>query len=194
MSLQLDKDLHYVGKGKERTCYVHPEDPQIAIKINHSEINKQTKRELKYYRKLTRRKNLDYTHIPRYLGSIKTNYGKGQMYNLIRDYDDEISRSLLDYLEEGIPLAQFEDDLEKLRRSFVKNQIIFSYDMSAQNILYKKTPHERVLVVIDGLGDNVFIPWLNVFKRERLKKIDRRWNHFITRLRQQAVNIESNST
>lgn len=171
-TIQLDKERDYIGKGKERVCYVHPDNSQIAIKITYGEVNKQTKRELKYYRKLGKRKDLSYTHIPRYLGAVETSLGRGHMFDLIRDYDGEISQSLLSYLEKGTPLESFNADLEKLRKSLLENGIISNHDMYAGNILYRRSSESTGdLVVIDGLGDTVFINWLNILKSHRRKRL-----------------------
>ena len=48
--LQITKEP--IGRGKERACYVHPDDPRKAIKISMGEINKKSKCEIKFYRKL----------------------------------------------------------------------------------------------------------------------------------------------
>jgi len=63
--------------------------------------------------------------------------------------------------------------------------------MYAGNILFKKKPDGKGdLVVIDGLGDTVLIDWLNIFKSERAKKIERRWGRFNKSLRHMASKIE----
>ncbi len=188
----LDEETDLVGCGKERKCYVHPADPDIAIKITHGEDQKQTIRELNFYRAHLKRKNTNFNSIPRYYGEIETNYGKGHMFELVRDFDGNISKSLLEYLEEGIPLNGFESDLRILKQSLLDEQIIFNHDMYSGNILYKKTSEkEGYLVVIDGLGDTVLINWLNLFKQHRTKKIERRWELFIKRLRKRAANMKN---
>jgi len=44
-----------IGTGRERACYVHPEDPRLAIKMPMGEVSDQTERDLKFYRKLKKR-------------------------------------------------------------------------------------------------------------------------------------------
>ena len=190
----LDKASDLVGSGKERNCFVHPSEPHIAIKINRGEVKKQMSRELKFYRTQLKRKNSNCKHIPQYFGEIETNYGEGHMFELVRDFDGNISKSLLEYLEEGVPLNGFESDLRILKQSLLGEQIIFNHDMYSGNILYKKTSEEEgYLVVIDGLGDTVLINWLNLFKRHRIKKIKRRWELFINRLRKRAADMTEQS-
>lgn len=51
------------------------------------------------------------------------------------------------------------------------------------NILLQKiSPHTQRLVVIDGLGDTVLIPFLNYLPSHVISKITRRWERFIKRL------------
>jgi hypothetical protein len=75
-----------IGEGQERICYRHPEDPDKIIKLQKGSSDKQTRRELELYRRLARRKNTDYSQLPRYYGKVKTNLGEGFVTDLIRDY------------------------------------------------------------------------------------------------------------
>ena len=188
----IDKEKHFVGHGKERDCYAHPEKPEIAVKINHSKENKQTRREIGFYRSLRWRKKLSFERIPRYYGRINTNLGPGHMFDLIRDYNGEVSKSLLWYLESGLALDQFEEDLDKLKEYFLEQELIFNHDMYAGNLLFKKDSEtDGKLVVIDGLGDTVFIKFLNMFSTHRISKIERRWELFINRLRKRAAKMQA---
>ncbi|MEO0528536.1 MAG: YrbL family protein [Bacteroidota bacterium] len=168
--------------GKERACYVHPKNPGRVIKILISKVEKQTKRELKLYKGLQRKK-ISYQHIPKFHGSIETNLGKGNVFDLIQDFNGDISKSLLDYLKLGYSLLFFEPKLIELKNYLLTNKIIFNHDMYAGNILYQKISESTGhLILIDGLGDTVFIPWLNIFPLHVKQKIERRWDLFIRRL------------
>ena len=173
-----------IGCGKERACYVHPDDPTKAVKVSCAETNIQSKREIGYYTKLLKRSKLQYTHIPAYYGKVKTNLGDAFIVDLVRDYTGEISRSLQWYIRHGESLATFGPGLEEVHRYLVKNLIIFNDDISASNVLVQKiSSNKQRLVVIDGLGDSVLIKWLNIFPRLVRKKIDRRWLRFCNRLK-----------
>ena len=189
INLNADRDL--IGKGKERKCYVHPENPNKAIKISSGPVTKQTDRELKFYRSLSRRPKLSFKHIPCYYGEINTNLGPGQMFDLIRDYDGQVSRSLLWYLQQGYSLDFFKKDLTRLFEYLVANQLIFNHDMYSGNILFKKKSADKGrLVIIDGLGDTVYLNWLNAFPNHRKNKIKRRWGLFYDRLKDRAMRIQ----
>ena len=172
-----------IGKGKERACYVHPEDPRKAIKISIGRINQQSRREIKFYRKLQKRGEINDSHIPGFHGLCDTNLGKGFVVDLIRNYDGEISRPLNWYLAEGYPIEEFAAYLEELKQSFLRNLIIFNHDMTIGNLLLQKTSTARArLVAIDGLGDVVAIDWLDFFPSLVRRKIRRRWGRFIARV------------
>lgn len=170
-----------IGKGKERACYVHPEDPRKAIKISMGKVNQQTRRDIKFYRKLARRPATGNRHIPEFHGLCETNLGKGMVVDLIRNYDGEISRPLNWYLAQGVPIEDFDAYLEELKQSFLRDLIIFNHDLTIGNLLFQRTSTRSArLVAIDGLGDVVAIDWLNNFPTLVRRKIRRRWSRFIT--------------
>lgn len=188
-----------IGMGKERMCFVHPEDPRLAIKVARGEISIQSRREIKFYRKLEKRGVSD-IHIPGFHGLCETNHGTGIVVDLIRNYDGEISRPLNWHLAEGYPIEDFEPGLEELKQSFLENLIIFNHDMTIGNLLVKKISASRVrLVAIDGLGDVVLVDWFDVLPSLARRKIQRRWQRFITRVylsrevRQQREAMEQHS-
>lgn len=178
--LQINTDP--VGKGKERACFVHPDDPQKAIKIPHGDSSEQSRREIKFHQKLQKRGGSD-PHIPRYYGLCDTNLGQGIIVDMIRDQDGEISRPLNWYLAEGYPIEDFEPYLDQLKQSFLQNLVIFNHDMTVGNLLFQKVSVGAArLVAIDGLGDVVVVDWFDVFPSLVRRKISRRWRRFIARV------------
>ena len=172
-----------VGEGKERACYIHPNDPNKAIKVSNKGIEKQTEREVVFYKKLQKRKEVKYTNLPRYYGVVNTNHGRGIVVDLIRNYDGEISKSLYWYLSNDYPLSEFEPYLHKLRKYLLKNLVIINHDLVPKNILFQKVSANKArLVIIDGFGDVIAIQWFNSFAFHVRSKIDRRWGRFIRRI------------
>ena len=179
--LQINSDP--IGKGRERACYVHPEDPRKAIKIPTGKISKQSKREIKFYRSLQKRGGVVDEHIPKFYGLCETNLGQGIVVDLIRNYDGEISRPLNWYLAQGFPIGEFEPYLDELKQSFLQNLIIFNHDLTIGNLLVQKSSAIKVrLVAIDGLGDVIALDWLDFFPFLVRRKIRRRWARFIARV------------
>lgn len=172
-----------IGMGKERMCFVHPDDPRLAIKVQVGDTNQQTRREIRFYRRLEQRGGIDCQHIPTFHGTCQTNHGEGIVVDLIRDFDGQISRPLNWYLLHGFPLEEFLPRLDEVMRSFVDNLIIFNHDLTIGNLLVKKTSFSRFhLVAIDGLGDVVAIDWLDRIPFFARRKIRRRWQRFMERL------------
>jgi len=172
-----------IGVGQERACYRHPGDAARAIKIQRGASDKQTRRELELYRDLERRGFEDYSHIPRYYGTVDTNLGRGIVVDLVADYDGAVSRSLWWHFERGYPLAEFLPYLDELKRYLLENRIVFSVDMGRYNVLFQKlSPQQARLVVIDGLGNHSAINWPDRIACLARRKINRRWRRFIGRL------------
>ena len=169
-----------IGTGRERACYIHPEDPRLAIKMPMGTVSDQTLRDLKFYRKLKKRGIKGIPHVPDFHGLCETNLGRGIVVELIRNYDGEISRPLNWYLAQGVPIEEFEQYLEELKQSFLQNLIIFNHDLTIGNLLFQK-PSSRTaqLVAIDGLGDVVAIDWFDYFPFLVRRKINRRWKRFM---------------
>ncbi|MGD8419698.1 MAG: YrbL family protein, partial [Gammaproteobacteria bacterium] len=172
-----------IGMGKERMCFVHPEDPRLAIKIPIGDVDTQTRRELRFYRQLEKRGVVEEKHIPGFHGVCETNRGRGIVVDLVRNHDGEISRPLNWYLAQGFPIEEFVPYLEELKQSFLKNLIIFNHDMTIGNILIQKTAAARFrMVAIDGLGDVVAFDWPNSISFLVRRKIRRRWERFMERV------------
>ena len=172
-----------IGEGQERICYVHPDDPSRLIKVIKGDSDKQTRREMKLYRRLMRRKNTDFSQLPRFYGKVETNYGRGFVTDLIRDFDGQISNSLYWFFERGIPASEFAAYLEELKQYLLQNQIMISADMRRTNVLFQKISEEKAqLVVIDGLGNHSAINWFDGFRVVSDSKITRRWDRFYRQL------------
>ncbi len=196
--LQINKQP--IGRGKDRACYVHPDDPRKAIKISIGKSSAQARREIKFYRKLQKRGEIVDKPIPNYYGLCDTNLGQGIVVDLIRNYDGEVSRSLDWYLAQGCLILEFEPYLDELKHSFLQNQIIFNSDMTIDNLLVQKLSIRKTrLVAIDGLGDGTALDWLDFSPLLVRRKIRRRWARFIAQVygsrevRQQheAADLES---
>ncbi len=177
-----------IGKGRERACYVHPEDPRRAIKIPTGSITEQTRRDIKFYRRLEKCGLKQVRHVPAYYGRAETNLGEGIVVDLIRNYDGEISAPLNWYLSQGVPIEEFDPYLEELNESFLQDLIIFNHDMTIGNLLVQKSSAGSAqLIAIDGLGGTVAIDWLSNFPWLLRHKIRSRWKRFIAHVYQSAA-------
>ena len=177
------KDENFIGKGNERTCYVHPEDCNKAIKITYENNNrkesKQTKLEVKYYKELEKRKMINFKHLPKYFGEVETDKGRGFVVELVRDYNGEVSKTFEFYLKQN-GVFKYQKELETYKQYFLDNYIIFNYGMMPKNILLRKNSETDFdLVLIDGLGDVTYFTFLNKIKYLARRRINRRWDKFV---------------
>ncbi len=179
-----------LGTGKERICYRHPQEPERVIKLQRGDINKQSRREIDFYRRMRQRGMTNFYHIPRYYGKIDTNLGRGMVFDLVSDFDGRISQSLWDYFQQGIPLAEFYPYLEELKQYMLDNLVVFSADMGRFNVLFQRLSESSArLVVIDGLGNHTAMNWLDIVPGLARRKINRRWQRFITRLQRYSDEV-----
>ncbi|MEM7206538.1 MAG: YrbL family protein [Pseudomonadota bacterium] len=178
--IHIDSDP--IGRGRERVCYLHPQDSRKVIKLCHGDVRKQTNREIDFYHRLQKRRISDLKFVPNYFGTVETNLGSGIVTELISDYNGKISQSVLDVLKDGTAFDSFTDALADLKFHLLENRVIFNNDMYLGNILVRRTDHINFhLVIIDGLGDVVKIQLLNYIASLTRRKIERRWKRFYAR-------------
>lgn len=104
------------------------------------------------------------------------------LYECIKDADGSVSKTLEYYLQNGVLDKQLiYVKVQQVGRYLLTNRILIS-DMHARNILIRRGEDEEIVpMIVDGIGENVAIPILNVFGSEVDKKISRRWNRFVCR-------------
>ncbi|MFT7823753.1 MAG: YrbL family protein [Sulfurimonas sp.] len=173
------KDSMLIGEGRNRKCYLHPEDKDLCIKIAFEKAKRSVNRETGYFGRLQKR-GKSFEMIARYFGKIQTNLGEGEVYELVCDYNGNISKNLRYYLKLGDEKyrAEVAEQVEKLRKYLAGEYILFS-DLDVENILLKKlSKTECRLVVIDGIGDNNQIPFLEYFPLLGNRRSIRKWEDF----------------
>ena len=172
-----------VGKGRTRSCYLHPQDPDKCIKIDQRKHGGPTEKEAIYYHKLARiRPALSYTHIPRFHGFVETNLGRGGVFDLIRDeIDGRISRSLTDYLVAGEVTAA-DPRWREAHRHYLKTlyeEAVIIRDFNPGNVCVRRMRGgEYRFVTIDGIGHRDFIPLCDYFpwfaRRKLRRQVDQK--------------------
>jgi len=178
-SIILNESL-FVGKGANRKCYIHPNNNNLCIKVLlKNTFQRGAKREARYYKRL-QKKGTSFDMITKYFYTVQTDQGEGDVFELIRDYDGHVSKNIRYYLN-------FKDDninkkiiqlLEKLRQYLKSEYILFS-DLSMHNILLKKMSQtEYKLVLVDGIGDNNQIPFLEYVHALGEKRSIKKWEKF----------------
>ncbi len=188
-AIALDDNL-FLGEGTSRKCYMHPSDKSLCIKIPTQKGVRSAKREVNYLKRLHRR-GVSLQMISDYKGEINTNLGRGYLFELIRDSDAQISKSLEYYLSinDEVIKAQIVKNIEDLREYLLKEYILFS-DLDVDNILVKREKNGTLkFVIIDGVGDNNQIPFLEFLKPLGLKRSARKWDGFKANIIQESPDL-----
>ena len=148
-------------------------------KITFADGAGQSSKEIAYFKKLLKLP-IDWSGIARFHDVVSTSMGEGVVYELVRDYDGSVSKSLSSYLQEGsLTNADVGRALGDLHDYLLRNRIIFR-DMRAENLLFRKAGDGGgCLVAIDGLGCNEFIPLSTIFGFFAERKIKRKWKRFM---------------
>ncbi|MDY0194455.1 MAG: YrbL family protein [Sulfurovaceae bacterium] len=190
--LTLSEDL-LLGEGMGRKCYIYPGDNDLCIKIPLKRAKRSAQREINYLRRLHKR-GKSFDMIADYKGDIVTNIGRGNLYELVRDYDSSISKNLEYYLNlnDKKITSKILNLIEDLRSYLIKEYILFS-DLDMDNILVKKeNEFDYKLVVIDGIGDNNQIQFLEYFPMLGMKRCVKKWDLFKTKIGQKFPNVTKN--
>lgn len=136
-TLKLNNKL-FIGSGSQRHCYRHPEHDHLCIKIVAEATNSrrnQNKREHAYYKKLAD-KNIDWKHIASCHGWVKTNLGKGLVFDLVADHDNAPLPNLQEQLEEkNIDKEKLKFELKMLKKWIFEHAIIVA-DLKPENMIY----------------------------------------------------------
>jgi len=191
-TLVLTDDL-LIGVGSERKCYLHPEDKEKCVKIAYK-ISPRTKarckREIKYSLKYS---NLpeSFSSIPKYFGKVNTNLGIGHVFELVLDYDGNISSKLSEYIKKNELNKALQDKISELYDSFIQSRVIVSDFHQGNIVVKKKNPKDFELVVIDGYGNSDFIKIADHISLFRKKKLLRKFNRLLSALHLPPLGVVS---
>jgi len=171
-----------LNTGTNRACYIYPKDEKVCVKIDISKNTKETKRELRYY-KFLEKKKISYDMLAKYYGSIVTNLGQGEMFELIRDFDGSISLELAKYLETDLNMQQ-RDEVKQLileLQMYIKKYSIYVKDLNSVNVMVQKIDAKsKRLVIVDGLAHSWYISLFCSLSNNFLRgKIDESWERFV---------------
>ena len=177
-------DSLLIAKGGERDCYINPKDETKVIKILHKEGAHNNQNELEYsYMKYIKRKGADISTLTDCYDYVKTNLGKGLVFDRVLDFDGEPSKSFRYYLANKIiPLSEQKELISELKNYLEKNLILF-VDTSLTNIFCPKISENKYkLVIVDGLGakrTGIKFFLYKISKTYTKYKIERQWDKFI---------------
>jgi hypothetical protein len=183
------KTSSYVAEGKHRACYIHPQNENLCIKVllpsKSGGALEEAKREAKYYRFLEK-KNVPWTMLPKFYGEITTNLGRGYVFDLVRDYDGNISKNLTYYLSNTKLSQNHAKALSvafDLLNEYLLQWKVITLNIQARNLVFKRTSaDEGQLVIVDDVGNPEFVPICNYVDFMATMKIKRKWQRFVALL------------
>lgn len=184
--ISLDK-ARLIGKGSSRCCYQHPSDRYKCVKVQKNPGLNITSEELKHYRKLMRR-GISWEMVARYHETVLTDQGHGAVFDMPRDSDGSISRTLHHYLlSDGSTVdtaAVMASALMDLKRYLMSQNIVLR-ELKAENLVWCRTGDgQGRFILIDGIGNNQFLPVATYLKRFGRRVISRKWATFERDLRE----------
>ncbi len=172
----------FIGEGGTRKCFVYAGDESLCLKVNKRANNKHMERELFYYNML-HKKGVDYERfIPRLHKVLEVDNSMAFLFDLVRDEDGQISKSLDYYLTHPVSettTLSLKKALVELKENIQKHRII-TMNLVPDNLLFKlNNDGTGRLIIVDDLGSTVLIPLEYYFDYFAVRKIKRKWNKFV---------------
>jgi hypothetical protein len=172
-----------IGKGLHREVHQHPENSNQCIKVVVNGDDTETKREQYYYRFLTKR-GVVWNSLPQFFGNVSTDKGQGAVFDLIQDSDGSVSKTLEYYLQTNVEeklTQQIKDALRLLRQDLLQQNII-TMTLHPKNMVIQKHNSGVSCFIVDNIGSSEFLPLSIRFHYFGRRKIERKWQRFITLL------------
>ncbi len=100
--------------------------------------------------------------LAKFHGNIETNLGAGAVFDLVRDYDGSVSKTLDTYFkladEATVSYSNIVQCLSQLKHYLLTNNII-TMGLKPRNILYRRLDQATGrCVIVDNIGNSDFIP------------------------------------
>ena len=187
-------DLKPFGIGGRRLCFSHPYDTGKCVKVLrqdkgrtirykkrrilpawlHSAYDNNRHEEMvlnRLYRTIGPTMG---EHLPICYGTVCTDLGPGLVLDLVRDHDDQISRTLRELITLGHELSEFRAAFQQLGQ-FLVQHVILTRNLLDHNIVVRYAGDGSTkMFIIDGLGDPAWLPLGSWFKRVGKAKVNKR--------------------
>jgi len=167
-----------VGRGSHRVCYRHPENEGLCVKVEYVANTKASIREKRYYA-LLKKRHYSWRLIPKHHGTVQTDLGQAEVFDLVRDYHGQVSSTLSHYLAQRTFLNS-----RRLREAFYEfkhkllSDALNTHKLHPDNIVVRDDKDRYTLLIIDDLGNSEFLPISSYLRYFAAKKIRRRWARF----------------
>jgi len=170
-----------IGKGLHRECFTHPDSDPLCIKVVTNGNQQETEREQHYYQLLEKR-DISWDMLPKFHGNLDTNMGDGAVFDLIRDHDQNTSKTLEFYLNDVQRFDEIADEilaaLQNLKNYLIRENII-TMSIKPKNLLYQKWAGlQGRIYIVDNIGNSDLFPISSYSRYFGQKKINRKWAKF----------------
>jgi len=178
-TLQLERrDL--MGRGQNRWVYKHPQHENRCIKVARTSAwrRRHERRETGYWRTLARR-GCDFRFMPKFHGWVATNQGRGTVWEISRSADGQIATTLAKCLRRGVIEPDVRQDAFAQFQEWSLEHSVLSHDLNLLNFVCPlDSEGEFQLRLVDGWGNNEYLPVSSFSKVLARQKIDRVWRRF----------------
>ena len=175
-------ESQFIAQGNQRKCYLHPTDENKCIKISKLGNNYSQQLEYKYYQRLENRE-ISWEMLCKHYGVCETNLGMGYVFELVRDFDNNISHTIADYISTEVNNNVHYDDIVKALTSlkvYLIDQKIMVRNLRPYNFVFKRVdPHNGYAVIIDNIGHHNNLLHLSDYLDSLAQKdIKKKWCKF----------------
>ena len=147
--------------GSKRSCYVHPSNHNLCIKVISNTCNKHDgivaqQLEVDDYSVLQRcERSALFDRIPRFEGTVETDLGLGIVSQLLRDVDGEISQNLAKLLQKQGLTPDLVKAIDKLKQWLQENLSVAGWQKVKAIDKLKQWLHEQHLLTRDTGPHNI---------------------------------------
>ena len=190
--LILTDDLK-LGDGNHKIVYAHPNDKRICVKILFKTPDTDFEREMKY-RAALKNKVDRMSLITKYFGEVRTNKGRGYLFERVIDFDGTNSKTLLEEIQNCVDVDGLTKLLLEFKRDFISEKFVAA-GMDPDNFLVQRiSPTECKIRIIDNIGTSAKFPVLYYFDFLMAKRAKKYWRRFVEEISKDYPNIISGET
>ncbi len=186
-------EARVIGEGGHKRVYVHPGDDSLCVKILlHGEEDSDWRKEMRYRRSREKR-GLSSQLLTRFFGSQPLADGSiGYIFERVRDYDGQDSRSLREYLDSKESRLKPDMVLAGLLsfRDLLFEEKIITSNMESSNFLIQwLSPSSYRIRIVDNIGSPVTIPLIFYVDFLALRHVKQYWERFVRDLQRRYPQI-----
>lgn len=199
--------------GGTRRCYVHPHDENLCVKVLRPDRTAAARladargwrrlkgrrgfddqrKELKAYRRLSRRPPGDWAHVPRCHGAVRTDQGIGIVTELHRDWHGGFPLNLEQLLATPSGMTEALAAAIAEFKAWLRRERFLSRDLLPHNIIAVAVEERRYrLVIVDGIGNSELLPlssWFDVCARHKIERKIRKFDQRVRMLLPGGANV-----